>query len=137
MSKVLSLDELIAKKEQRDAAKIEFKNLYSATLGGELVAKKLPRKEALELIDKISSVDETMSEMYEICKEALYASVKTLREQALQDAYECHEPTEIVDKLFEIEEVVELGTKVIDWNENNLDQAKAELTDEAKSDIKN
>jgi len=138
-NKVLTLQQIIAKKSQRDQAVLEYKNLYLESLDGELVAKKPDRETAIEYLDEMtrSTESESVKEIYNICKTAIYNCIKTLREEELHKAYECVSPDEIVDKLFEIEEVIDLGTKIIDWNEKNVDQAKAELQREVDKDIKN
>ncbi|MCH4891179.1 hypothetical protein EZV73_26610 [Acidaminobacter sp. JC074] len=136
-SKVLSLNQLIAKKTQRDQAKLAYKNIESYSLEGELVAKKPDRESLLEYMEAMTNAGESFIEIYGVCKDAVYNSIPVLKEQALQEAYGCVEPDSIVDELFEVEEVIELGTKIIDWDEKNLDQAKADLDEEVEADIKN
>lgn len=136
-NKVLSLNQLIAKKTQRDQAKLAYKNLYSYSLEGELVAKKPDRESLLEYMEAMTNADESFKEIYSVCKDVMYNSISILKDQALQDAYDCAEPDLIVDELFEVEEVIELGTKIIDWDEKNLDQAKVDLDEDVGADIKN
>ena len=136
-NKVLSLNQLIAKKTQRDQAKLAYKNLYSNSLEGELVAKKPDREAQLEYMEEMTNAEESFKAIYDVCKDVIYNSIAVLKDQALQDAYECVEPDAIVDELFEVEEVIELGTMIIDWDEKNLDQAKLDLDYEVEEDIKN
>lgn len=136
-NKVLSLDQLIAKKTQRDAAKIAYKNLVSKSLDGELVVKKPDRETAIEYMDDMTSCDESVKAIYAVCKSAIYNSIPMLQKSELHEAYNCSSPDQIVDELFEIEEVIELGTKVIDWNEEGVDEAKQKLDEEVKAEVKN
>ena len=136
-NKVLSLDQLIAKKSQRDAAKIAYKNLTSKSLDGELVVKKPNRETAIEYMDDMTSCDESVKAIYAVCKSAIYNSIKMLQNSELHETYNCSVPDQIVDELFEIEEVIEMGTKIIDWNEEGVDQAKQNLDEEVKAEVKN
>lgn len=136
-NKVLSLDQLIAKKTQRDAAKVAYKNLMSKSLDGELVVKKPNRETAIEYMDDMTSCNESVKEIYAVCKTAVYNSIKMLQKTELHEAYNCSVPDQIVDELFEIEEVIEMGTKIIDWNEEGVDEAKQKLDEEVKEEVKN
>lgn len=111
----LTLEGLIAKKTQKDASKVEYKNYFVTSLDGEIVIKKPDRELILEAMDSINS-DESMKEIYKVNKDLIYACVKVLHEKELQDAYNCVSPDDIVDELFEVEEVLTIGGFIIDWN---------------------
>ena len=136
-NKTLSLEQLIAKKSQRDAAKVAYKALISEELGGELLAKKPDRETSLEYMESLMSSEDSYTEIYKICKEVVYNSIKVLQDTALHEAYGCTEPDQIVDELFEIEEVIEFGTKIIDWNDEKVEVAKKKLDAEVKEEVKN
>jgi len=136
-NKALSLEQLIAKKTQRDAAKVAYKNMMSESLEGELVAKKPDRETAIEYMDNMTSCGESVKEIYAVCKEVVYNSIKMLQKTELHEAYNCSTPDQIVDELFEIEEILDFGTKIIDWNEEGIEEAKQKLDKEVKAEIKN
>jgi len=136
-NKTLSLDQLIAKKTQRDAAKIAYKNLMSKSLDGELLAKKPDRETAIEYMDDMTSCGESVKEIYLVCKDVVYNSIKMLQKTELHEAYNCSVPDQIVDELLEIEEVIDMGTKIIDWNEEGVEEAKKKQDEEVKEEIKN
>lgn len=136
-NKVLSLEQLIAKKAQRDAVKIAYKILTSKDLGGDFKAKRPDRETSLEYMESLMNSEESYKEMYVICKDVVYNSITALQDSALHEAYNITEPDEIIDELFEIEEVIEFGTKIIDWNEVNLEEAKRILDQEVETEVKN
>ncbi|BEP28816.1 hypothetical protein [Helicovermis profundi] len=111
----LTLNRLIAKKKQKENSKIEFRNYFVKSLEGEIVIKKPDRELILEAMDAINE-DESVTKIYEINKNLIYSCVKILHEDELQTTYECKSPDDIVDELFEVEEVLEIGSFIMDWN---------------------
>lgn len=125
----LSLNDLIAKKSQKDTDKLSYYDYQVKSLDGSIVVKKPDRKTLLETMDALDK-DESMSNIYNMNKDLIYSHVKVFQDKTLQDAYECVEPNDIVDHLLELEEVMELGGKIIDWNgslENKAKEIKAEI----------
>ena len=127
----LSLKDLIAKKMQKDSNKMAYHDYFVKSLEGSIVVRKPDRETVLEAMDTLSK-DESMSEIYKVNKDLIYSHVKLFQDKELQDAYECVEPDDIVDHLLELDEVMELGGKLIDWNGSIDNKAK-----EVKSEIKN
>lgn len=128
----LTLDSLIAKKLQKDATKKQFKNYYVKSLDGELVIERPDRAYALEIMDAMAK-DESVTGIYKICKDVIYNSAKLLQDSELQKAYACASPDEIVDHLFEIDEVIELGTAVVDWEGDQQKQMRESVRDDIKN----
>ena len=98
--KVITLTDLLARKEQSDKDKMKGATIYSKELGGNIPVVKLPTSSILEKMDQ---VDETsnMRDNMEWNIEIIYAHVPMLKSQELQEAYECEEPTDIVEKVFD------------------------------------
>lgn len=95
----LTLNDLLARKEQREAEKIEFKKVYVPSMEGELELKKLPLTRFLGLLDGLNE-DMGAGEAMRAQLEVIYEFVPLFHNKELQDAYECVEPTEIVAKIF-------------------------------------
>lgn len=127
MNKKLDLNALIAKKAQKEADRVQFRNIFVKSLDGEITAKKPDKSLLLETMDAIND-NINMTELYDVNKHLIYSCVKVLRDKTLQEEYDCKQPDDIVDKLFETEEVLEIGSMLLDWNGKFK---------EMKSDIKN
>lgn len=128
----LTLDSLIAKKIQKNDSKKQYKNYYVKSLDGELVIEKPDRVYALEIMDSMAK-DDSVTGVYNICKDVIYNSVKILRDAELQRTYNCGSPDEIIDKLFAIDEVIELGTAIVDWDGDHQQGVRENMQDEIKN----
>ena len=98
--KKLTLEALIARHEQRDAEKMDFREIEVPALGGTLVFKKLPLSVFLGLMDQQGD-NPTLRESVDFQVELIYRSCPTLQDKKLQAEYECEEPTDIVYKLLD------------------------------------
>lgn len=95
----LTLEMLLARKTQRDAAKAEFHSLYVPELDGCLLLQKIPLSRVLELLDAVDST--SMTENYQFQSELIYACCPMLRDKELQSAFGCTDPADIVGKVFD------------------------------------
>ena len=93
-NKKLTLEELIAKAEQRKADKTEYRNVYVKELDGTLTLKKIPLARYVSLFDDRDA--NSASDSVDLQKDLIYASCPMLHDKALQDAYGCTEPSDIV-----------------------------------------
>lgn len=103
----LTLDELVRRKVQIQEAKKQRKTqeLYIDSLGGTITISE-PSK---EILADVSNMDKNA---YAINKYVAYNCVTepNLKSHELQEAYECAEPYDIVDKLFSYGEVMQIGS---------------------------
>lgn len=97
--KKLALEDLMARAEQRAGDKKAYKQVYFPTLGGELVFEKIPLPRVLAMMDRVES--DTMIENLDLQVDLIYQCCPMLRNHALQEAYNCKEPTDIVCAVFE------------------------------------
>ena len=97
--KKLALEDLMARAEQRAGDKKAYKQVYFPTLGGELVFEKIPLPRVLAMMDRVES--DTMIENLDIQVDLIYQCCPMLRNHALQEAYNCKEPTDIVCAVFD------------------------------------
>lgn len=96
----LTLSELLAKKEQRDRDRVEYKSVYVENLGGELEIKKLPLPQFLDKIGDLND-DTGAGEAMRAQLDLIYDCCPVLHSKELQDAYDCIEPTDVVAKVFD------------------------------------
>ena len=97
--KKLALEDLMARAEQRAGDKKAYKQVYFPILGGELVFEKIPLPRVLAMMDRVES--DMMIENLDLQVDLIYQCCPMLRNHALQEAYNCKEPTDIVCAVFE------------------------------------
>lgn len=108
-SKMLTLSDLIAKKIGKE--KEQKKAVFVESLGGELVIEALPEDvmfKALDMVESGTNFSETMA-AYDYM---IYNAISMLRNPELHAAYEVVNPTDIVGKLLQFNERLELGEEV-------------------------
>lgn len=114
--KKLTLEELIAKAEQRKEAKTEYKEVYVKELDGALLLKKLPMSHFLELMDQNDN-PESMVASLEFEAQLIYDACPMLHDKALQEAYDCQQPSDIVFRILDdnILSIHALSSAVLDF----------------------
>lgn len=114
--KKLTLEALIAKKEQREASKSEYRDIPVESLGGSLTVKKLPLSQILDFLD---SADENagLKENLAFEAELIYKSCPIMQDKRLQEAYGCAEPYDVVMRVLDdnIGAVGELTAAILDF----------------------
>ena len=100
----ISINELIAKREEINARKAQ--KLTIETSIGEVVAKKPTASIMAEALGLESDNDQYV--VYNCIIEP------NLKDKELQQAYECVEPMDIVDKVFDVGEVKAISTVLIE-----------------------
>lgn len=105
--KKLTLEALIAKKEQRQQDKAAYKDVYVESLGGCLTLKKLPAMRFAAMMGKYDSSDFEQNLAFEV--ELIYASCPMLQDKALHEAYDVKDPMDIVLAVLD-EDLGALGT---------------------------
>lgn len=97
--KKLALEDLMARAEQRAGDKKAYKQFFVETMDGELTFEKIPLTRVLAMMDRVES--DTMIENLDFQVDLIYQCCPMLRNHALQEAYNCKEPTDIVCAVFE------------------------------------
>lgn len=97
--KKLALEDLMARAEQRAGDKKAYKQVYFASLGGELVFEKIPLPRMLTMMDGVD--EDKMMDNLAFQVDLIYQCCPMLRNRALQEAYDCKEPTDIVCLVFD------------------------------------
>ena len=97
--KKLALEDLMARAEQRKCGKKAYKQVYFASMGGELVFEKIPLPRMLAMMDGVDRNIVTDNLAFQV--DLIYQCCPMLRNRALQEAYDCNEPTDIVCLVFD------------------------------------
>lgn len=92
--KRLTLEALIAKKEQREKEKFEVHKVDIPSLDGYLQLEKIPLTRVASLMDGTGGESMTDNLAFDI--DLIYACCPMMRNKELQAAYEVKEPTDIV-----------------------------------------
>ena len=98
--KKATLEELIKRKEQGKADKLQTKEVEISVLGMSVVVVKQPLTRVLQLIDNYNGL-EGLHNNFEMSKELIYMSVPLFQSEKLQEVYECVEPVDIVPAVLE------------------------------------
>lgn len=106
MAKVKSIEELIRLKESIKNKRSEVKEIYIKSIDSKIKFKLADRMQILKARE-LGNYDADASIVYDSVVEP------NLKDQSLQDAFECQFPMEIVDKIFEPSEVVEIALNII------------------------
>ena len=114
--KKLTLSDLIARKEQREAGRTDYRDVKVEALDGVLTLKKLPLSQVLSMLD---AQDENagMKENLDFEVELIYKSCPMLQNKDLQEAYGCQEPYDIVLRVLDdnVGALAELASAVLDF----------------------
>lgn len=111
-SKKITLRDLIAKKMQSEDSKITFKEIYIKSLDGTLIFKKPSNDDMLDTLDKIGN-DENIRNCVEAFKFLIYQCCDVLHSQELHQAYEIVAPSDIVDVLFDLSDILDIGNQLL------------------------
>lgn len=99
MAKNITLDMLIARKEQSNNDKMKVVLFNSEVLGGTIEVRKLKARDVIKIMD--STEDKTTEAAYNANCKLIYKHCPILQEKELQEAYEVAEPYEVVVPVFE------------------------------------
>ena len=114
--KKLTLSDLIARKEQREAGRIDYRDVKVEALDGALTLKKLPLSQVLTMLDD-QDENAGMKENLDFEVELIYKSCPMLQNKELQEAYGCQEPYDIVLRVLDdnVGALAELANAVLDF----------------------
>ena len=114
--KKLTLSDLIARKEQREAGRIDYRDVKVEALDGALTLKKRPLSQVLTMLDD-QDENAGMKENLDFEVELIYKSCPMLQNKELQEAYGCQEPYDIVLRVLDdnVGALAELASAVLDF----------------------
>lgn len=110
----LTLDQLLARKAQREDEKLKVKEIYSEILGGVLVAKKLPLGKFLDLTDLVGS---TAEEGLKANCMLIYECCDIFHNAELIKTFNCAEPYDVILAILNdnVVEIARIAGKIMEF----------------------
>lgn len=122
----ITLAQLIKKKLDKDEKRGATKEIYVESLNGYLIFNNPSDSMRLEYMEKTK--DGSYVEMYEAMVRIIYDCCPTLRSKELQKEINIQYPYDTVKAIFETEEIMELGVKLINFfDEENEEEEEDSL----------
>lgn len=137
MAKNITLEMLIAKKEQSNNDKMKVVLFNSEVLGGTIEVRKLKARDVIKIMDSTDS--KSTEEAYNANCKLIYKHCPILQEKELQATYEVAEPYEVVVPVFEenLGEINKLSNFILSlYGLTDSDQVSKAIEEET-DDIKN
>lgn len=137
MAKNITLEMLIAKKEQSNNDKMKVVLFNSEVLGGTIEVRKLKARDVIKIMDSTDS--KSTEEAYNANCKLIYKHCPILQDKELQATYEVAEPYEVVVPVFEenLGEINKLSNFILSlYGLTDSDQV-SKATEEETDDIKN
>lgn len=120
----VSLKELIKKKFEKDGKQTATKDIYIKSMGGYITFNNPSDSARIEYSDKAKSG--SYVDMVEGVVKLIYDCCPTLHSKELQESIEIEYPYDTVKAIFDIDEILEIGPKLINFfDEDDNDEVKA------------
>lgn len=137
MAKNITLEMLIAKKDQSNNDKMKVVLFNSEVLGGTIEVRKLKARDVIKIMDSTDS--KSTEEAYNANCKLIYKHCPILQEKELQATYEVAEPYEVVVPVFEenLGEINKLSNFILSLygltDSDQFNKAVEEETDDIKN----
>jgi len=137
VAKNITLDMLIARKEQSNNDKMKVVLFNSEVLGGTIEVRKLKARDVIKIMD--STDNKSTEEAYNANCKLIYKHCPILQDKELQAAYEVAEPYEVVVPVFEenLGEINKLSNFILSLYGLTDSEQFSEAVEEEADDIKN
>lgn len=137
MAKNITLEMLIAKKEQSNNDKMKVVLFNSEVLGGTIEVRKLKARDVIKIMDSTDS--KSTEEAYNANCKLIYKHCPILQEKELQEMYEVAEPYEVVVPVFEenLGEINKLSNFILSLYGLTESEQVSKAIEEETDDIKN
>jgi len=137
VAKNITLDMLIARKEQSNNDKMKVVLFNSEVLGGTIEVKKLKARDVIKIMD--STDNKSTEEAYNANCKLIYKHCPILQDKELQAAYEVAEPYEVVVPVFEenLGEINKLSNFILSLYGLTDSEQFSKAVEEEADDIKN
>jgi hypothetical protein len=137
VAKNITLDMLIARKEQSNNDKMKVVLFNSEVLGGTIEVRKLKARDVIKIMD--STDNKSTEEAYNANCKLIYKHCPILQDKELQAAYEVAEPYEVVVPVFEenLGEINKLSNFILSLYGLTDNEQFSKAVEEEADDIKN
>jgi len=113
----ISLEQLIRKKFEKDNRKNATKEIYVKSLDANLVVNNPSDTRKIEFAEEVKTGN--YADMIEAYGRLIYDCCPMLQSKELQDSIEVSYPYDTVKSIFDTEEIVEIGSKVLNFFDDN------------------
>lgn len=137
MAKNITLEMLIAKKQQSNDDKMRIVLFNSEVLGGTIEVRKLKARDVIRIMDSTDS--KSTEEAYNANCKLIYKHCPILQDKELQEAYEVAEPYEVVVPVFEenLGEINKLSNFILSLYGLTDSEQVSKAIEEETDDLKN
>ena len=115
----LTLNQLIANRIEHEKKRTS-KDISVRSLGGELTFEKPPNEVLLDLMDKVGD-GSNARDAIQAFRELIYDSCQMLKSRELHEEYGIKDPYDIVDALFDLGDIVTVGTQLLEMTGLNAE----------------
>jgi len=122
---MVSLEQLIKKKLEKDGKRNVTKEVYIKSLDANLTVKNPSDAQRIELADKTKTG--SYVDMVEAYAKLIYDCCPMLHSKELQDSIEVSYPYDTVKAIFDIEEITDIGIKVLNFFDEEENEADKNL----------
>lgn len=120
----VSLEQLIKKKLEKDDKKTATKDIYIKALGGDITFNNPSDFARIEYSENIKS--KSLIDMINGMVKLIYDCCPMLHSKELQESIEVDYPYDTVRAIFDIDEITELGVKLLNFFDDEDETEKAE-----------
>lgn len=112
-AKKATFEDLIKRKLQKEKDQNRTKDIYVPSMDRTLVFKKPKDNVLLDVIDEMGDMN-VMSKVIEGYKKLIYLCCDMLQDTELHEKLEIVDPFEVVDKIFDLKDITEIGEQLMD-----------------------
>ena len=113
-AKKATFQDLIAKKLQKESEQFKVKDIYVTSMDATLTFKKPTDDQILDITDEIGDGTNTRKMIAEF-KKLIYKTCDLLQDTKLHEELEIKDPLDIVSKLFDLSDIMEIGEQLTDF----------------------
>ncbi len=128
----VSLEQLIKKKLDKDNKRAATKEIYIESLGGYITFNAPTDSQQIEYGDKVRR-DESYSAMVEAMERLVYNCCPLLHSKELQEKTEVEYPYDIVKAIFDLDEILDLGVKLVNFFKEDEKEDEEDEEDKLKN----
>lgn len=121
----VTLKQLIEKKLEKDSKKTATKDIYIKSLGGNITFNSPSDSARIEYSEKTKS--ESYFDMIDGMVKLIYDCCHMLHSKELQESIEVDYPYDTVKAIFDVDEIMELGIKLMNFFDDDKDDTEEKL----------
>ena len=112
----LTLDQLIAARDQKERDKLRVEEIEIPSIGGTLLFKRPSDELILEMVNRLKDSGEDTKRYYDELANIIYECCDDLKSQELYDRLEVGNPIDVVYEIMDLNDIAVVGDKVCSMN---------------------